>query len=111
MKIKKTYLSLAFLIIPLYESKHVLGAEFDGNQSAWGLHLPDPVTSFGACKEGRFLYVYGGHVGDAHVYSRKTHSKTYPFQYLIIVHIISVLRINLYIERTLSFDLNFHDHL
>ena len=77
MKIKKTYLSLAFLIIPLYESKHVLGAEFDGNQSAWGLHLPDPVTSFGACKEGRFLYVYGGHVGDAHVYSRKTHSKSF----------------------------------
>ena len=38
------------------------------------LKLPLPITSFGACKSGNFLYVYGGHTGDAHVYSEKTHS-------------------------------------
>ena len=43
----------------------------------WDLVLPDPVTSFGACKEGNYLYVYGGHVGDAHVYSEKTHSLSF----------------------------------
>lgn len=43
----------------------------------WKLLLPDPVTSFGACKEGNYLYVYGGHVGDAHVYSEKTHSLSF----------------------------------
>ncbi|MBG30922.1 MAG: hypothetical protein CMI31_13125 [Opitutae bacterium] len=37
--------------------------------------MPDPVTSFGACRAGNFLYVYGGHVGQAHVYSEKTHSR------------------------------------
>ncbi len=40
----------------------------------WKTRLPDPVTSFGACRIGEFLYVYGGHVGKAHVYSRETHS-------------------------------------
>ena len=39
-----------------------------------GLKLPEPITSFGACKSGKFLYVYGGHTGEAHVYSKKTHS-------------------------------------
>tara|TARA_B100001093_G_scaffold146002_2_gene138664 strand:- start:72 stop:2279 length:2208 start_codon:yes stop_codon:yes gene_type:complete len=43
----------------------------------WDLELPDPVTSFGACKDGNFLYVYGGHIGDAHVYSKKTHSLSF----------------------------------
>ena len=47
------------------------------SQSAWRLHLPDPITSFGACKEGGYIYVYGGHVGDAHVYSKETHSKSF----------------------------------
>tara|TARA_B100001123_G_scaffold88641_1_gene101921 strand:+ start:1600 stop:3825 length:2226 start_codon:yes stop_codon:yes gene_type:complete len=36
--------------------------------------LPDPVTSFGACRAGHFLYVYGGHVGQAHAYSKANHS-------------------------------------
>jgi N-acetylneuraminic acid mutarotase len=36
--------------------------------------LPMPVTSFGACSTGNFLYVYGGHTGEAHVYSKITHS-------------------------------------
>ncbi len=46
------------------------GAESSLNE----LKLPVPVTSFGACKSGSFLYVYGGHTGEAHVYSVKTHS-------------------------------------
>ena len=46
------------------------GAESSLNE----LKLPVPVTSFGACKSGNFLYVYGGHTGEAHVYSVKTHS-------------------------------------
>jgi N-acetylneuraminic acid mutarotase len=41
------------------------------------LKLPEAVTSFGACRDGSFLYVYGGHVGEAHVYSKKTHSKSF----------------------------------
>ena len=36
--------------------------------------LPAPITSFGACRAGKHLYVYGGHVGEAHVYSKETHS-------------------------------------
>ena len=39
------------------------------------LKLPEPITSFGACVSGDDLYVYGGHRGDAHVYSRETHSR------------------------------------
>jgi outer membrane protein assembly factor BamB len=38
------------------------------------LRLPVPVTSFGACVEGNALYVYGGHRGEAHVYSQETHA-------------------------------------
>ena len=38
------------------------------------LRLPEPITSFGACRLGEYLYVYGGHTGEAHVYSEKTHS-------------------------------------
>lgn len=41
------------------------------------LKLPEAVTSFGACKDDNFLYVYGGHVGEAHVYSKETHSKSF----------------------------------
>ena len=43
----------------------------------WDTKLPDPVTSFGACKSGGYLYVYGGHKGEAHVYSKETHSQTF----------------------------------
>ena len=39
--------------------------------------LPEAVTSFGACKLGNFVYVYGGHVGEAHVYSKATHSRSF----------------------------------
>ena len=46
------------------------GAESSLNK----LKLPLPITSFGACKSGNFLYVYGGHTGEAHVYSEITHS-------------------------------------
>ena len=46
------------------------GAESSLNK----LRLPMPVTSFGACKSGNFLYVYGGHTGEAHVYSEITHA-------------------------------------
>ncbi len=41
------------------------------------LTLPEAITSFGACRDGNFLYVYGGHVGEAHVYSKETHSKSF----------------------------------
>ena len=43
----------------------------------WEQKLPDPVTSFGACESGGYLYVYGGHKGEAHVYSEKTHSHSF----------------------------------
>lgn len=39
--------------------------------------LPEAVTSFGASRLGNFLYVYGGHVGQAHVYSKETHSQSF----------------------------------
>ena len=37
-------------------------------------NLPKPITSFGAVKVGNFLYVYSGHTGNAHVYSKNNHS-------------------------------------
>jgi N-acetylneuraminic acid mutarotase len=40
-------------------------------------NLPEAVTSFGACKLGSFVYVYGGHVGEAHVYSEETYSRSF----------------------------------
>ena len=43
----------------------------------WDSKLPDPITSFGACESGGFLYVYGGHTGEAHVYSKETHSHSF----------------------------------
>jgi len=33
--------------------------------------LPEAVASFGACVDGDWLYVYGGHVGRAHAHSRE----------------------------------------
>ncbi|MBT6958551.1 MAG: hypothetical protein HN996_09040, partial [Opitutae bacterium] len=41
---------------------------------SWELRLPDAITSFGACELDGYLYVYGGHVGEAHQYSRDNHS-------------------------------------
>lgn len=32
--------------------------------------LPHAITSFGACRSGGWLYVYGGHTGRAHAHSR-----------------------------------------
>jgi N-acetylneuraminic acid mutarotase len=46
-----------------------------GESERVGLKLPVPVTSFGACVTGNALYVYGGHRGEAHVYSKETHSR------------------------------------
>ena len=71
MNLIKSHLSLVFLFILVIESNFVSKAEDEG-KSAWGLNLPNPITSFGACKEGKFLYVYGGHVGDAHVISHQS---------------------------------------
>ncbi len=34
--------------------------------------LPKAITSFGAVKAGNHMYVYGGHAGEAHVYSKDT---------------------------------------
>jgi outer membrane protein assembly factor BamB len=48
-----------------------------GGSEHHALKLPDPVTSFGACRLGKYLYVYGGHMGEAHVYSKETHSKSF----------------------------------
>ena len=45
--------------------------------SPWKKVLPEAVTSFGACREGDHLYVYGGHKGQAHVYSLDSHSKSF----------------------------------
>lgn len=36
--------------------------------------LPFAITSFGAATDGRSLYVYGGHMGDAHSYSEEEQS-------------------------------------
>lgn len=33
--------------------------------------LPRAVTSFGACRAGGFVYVYGGHIGREHAHSRE----------------------------------------
>lgn len=35
-------------------------------------NLPSPLSSFGAAVVGEHLYVYGGHAGQAHSYSRET---------------------------------------
>ena len=53
-----------FLLLPI----QLLSGGFES------LKLPEPITSFGACRLGKYLYVYGGHTGEAHVYSEKTHS-------------------------------------
>lgn len=60
----------------LLASLGFLGAAgFSLQAETWKATLPVPVTSFGACKAGDHLYVYGGHTGEAHVYSKDTHSK------------------------------------
>ena len=44
--------------------------------------LPEPVSSFGAVVEGGALYVYSGHIGDAHAHSAKNLS--HRFQRLVL---------------------------
>ena len=75
MNIRQLDLNYIVLILMIIKSSFCINAE--SSKSAWRLHLPDPITSFGACKEGGYIYVYGGHVGDAHVYSKETHSKSF----------------------------------
>jgi len=75
MNIRHLYLNHIVLILMIITSSICINAE--RSLSAWRLNLPDPITSFGACKEGGYIYVYGGHVGDAHVYSKETHSKSF----------------------------------
>ena len=75
MNTRQLHLNYIVLILMIIKSSLCVNAE--KSQSAWRLHLPDPITSFGACKEGGYIYVYGGHVGDAHVYSKETHSKSF----------------------------------
>ena len=73
MNIREIHLNYIVLILMIITSSISINAE--RSHSAWSLHLPDPITSFGACKEGGYIYIYGGHVGDAHIYSKETHSK------------------------------------
>lgn len=76
---KKKYISPLFLtmyLVGIVNDSEIYADELS-RKSAWGLSLPEAVTSFGACRDENFLYVYGGHVGDAHVYSKDTHSKSF----------------------------------
>ena len=69
------FLFPGFLLLLCVLGSFRLGAaESSVDTTKWNLKLPLPVTSFGACKSGDFLYVYGGHTGEAHVYSEITHS-------------------------------------
>ncbi len=75
-KTKPLYLSLTplfFWMISFIELEAVESVE----DRIKKFKLPEAVTSFGACRDGNFLYVYGGHVGEAHVYSKETHSKSF----------------------------------
>ena len=61
------------LLLLAWGSSVVTGESLPRAES-WELRLPDAVTSFGACESGGYLYVYSGHVGEAHQYSRDNHS-------------------------------------
>ena len=76
---KNKYNTLLFLALCLFGLINNSGIHADEylSKSAWSLSLPEAVTSFGASRDEKFLYVYGGHVGDAHVYSKETHSKSF----------------------------------
>ena len=77
MNMKKLDRFWVFILKLLVVSFYMANAELDENKSAWGLFLPEPITSFGACNEDGFLYVYGGHIGDAHVYFKDSYSKSF----------------------------------
>lgn len=66
---KKPALLTCLFLVFFFSSDRSLG-----KKAAWDLKLPSPVTSFGACSVGEYVYVYGGHTGEAHVYSEKNHS-------------------------------------
>jgi len=51
----------------------LVGSPFTTNAADFP-SLPSAITSFGACVEGDFVYVYGGHTGEAHQYSLDTTS-------------------------------------
>ena len=76
---KNKYNTLLFLALCLFGliNNSEIHADEHLSKSAWSLSLPEAVTSFGASRDEKFLYVYGGHVGDAHVYSKETHSKSF----------------------------------
>ena len=63
----KLFFTIPFLSGLLIVSGNLLGAQSKAKSIP---DLPEAVTSFGACKLGNFVYVYGGHVGEAHVYSK-----------------------------------------
>ena len=80
-----SYKMKLIIIIPLFLFMFTLAQVISNELSAVKIRddyfeklvLPEPITSFGACKDGDFLYVYGGHTGEAHVYSKETHSKSF----------------------------------
>ncbi len=45
-------------------------------EGAWP-ELPKPITSFGAAVSGDSLYIYGGHIGEAHDHSRENLSDVF----------------------------------
>jgi outer membrane protein assembly factor BamB len=45
-------------------------------EGAWP-ELPKPITSFGAAVSGDSLYIYGGHIGEAHDHSRENLSEAF----------------------------------
>ena len=73
---KNRLLSKGLVIACLVSLFSTMESKADGSERH-ELKLPDAVTSFGACRLGKYLYVYGGHVGEAHVYSKETHSKSF----------------------------------
>lgn len=55
-----------FYIFLFFQFEHALLFGFES--------LPNAITSFGAVKIENYVYVYGGHTGGAHIYSRDNHS-------------------------------------
>lgn len=75
--IKQLVKAIIYIIALINVHFHLHGISEKSKPKKWGLTLPDPITSFGACIDNNYLYVYGGHIGDAHVYSRATHSSNF----------------------------------
>lgn len=65
--------SIAMVVIAAWSSiasGQIFGQDSVDHQPIKLSDLPHAVTSFGAAKLGDSLYVYGGHIGKAHVYSK-----------------------------------------